>query len=120
MKLSTLEKENYQGNDASLEISLFEYGLASQEKKDYHNVIFGVNIDDSGNYIGFDAYNEMRDSDLPINEDWFNLPAVLSFVGMNKKEWLKLSFLQRLSDCLSYYGCQNIMGDSYNTFQIES
>ena len=122
MTIKQLQKQKYFGTDASLEVSLFEYGNACKKNKDgSFDLIYGVNVDNSSNYISFDCYNQYTESDFDtlINESWFNLDSVLSFIGMPKDDWLKCSLISRLDDCRAYYGYENIFGSSYNTFEIK-
>ena len=118
--INHLETRHYYGVDASLETSLFEYGLAIQEEKNHYNIIYGVSIDDNGNYNKFDSYNEYTDKDFNdlITESWFDLKAVLNFVGMTKEDWIKLPLVSKIDDCLSYYGYENCFGSSYYPFVI--
>jgi len=108
----------YQGCDASLEESLFCCGLIwRQVGKDY-KFIYGVSIDDHGEYNLFDYAYMPTDTNIKDEYDWANFEAVLSFVGMTESEWLAMSLPQQLSDLVAYYGCENVFGSSYYSFEI--
>jgi hypothetical protein len=113
------EYNDYSGIDASLETSLYEYGLiwkcTNKRSKEY-KFIYGVSSDAyTGNYIKFDyAHMTQKEFKSLINERWFNKKAVLSFMGTEK-----LVFPMDIHSLLQYHGYQNIFGSSYEPFEIE-
>jgi hypothetical protein len=122
--LAELEKKGFIGIDASLEISLFEYGLIwvkglEGHEKDYH-FIYGVGKDKNGDFVSFD----WGDLSLGTNpkEEWnwikdFN--EVATSCGVSKEDFLKRELPQIVFDLISYYGYENILGSSYYPFPIE-
>lgn len=121
--ITDYEREGYEGTDASLDISLFEYGLIWAKglpghEKDYH-FIYGVRHDIGGEYYDrFDWGDVPIDCDVLKEWNWIDIDAVLSFVGMNREEWLALPLPMIVFDLISYYGVENIFGDLYSSFQI--
>jgi hypothetical protein len=110
--------EGYKGTDADLETSLYEYGLiwktgVEGHEKDYH-FIYGVGVDDAGNYNRFDWADIAIGVD-PVEEwNWIDLQAVLSFVGMNEEEWVALPIPFIVSDLITHYGTENVFGSTYS------
>jgi hypothetical protein len=115
--------EGYTGTDASLEVSLFEYGLIWAQgleghEKDYH-FIYGVDVDGEGNYNLFDWADIPVDCDPEKEWDFVEWDKVAEFAGYkNKAEFLKQSIPMIVFDLIAYYGCDNVFGSSYYPFKI--
>ena len=114
--VASYKRKGYEGTDISLETSLFEYGLIwrqNKRTKKYH-FIYGIEIDKDLSYSEFEDVNIGEDDFTDIIESsWFDVKAILSFCGiLEKEEWLKLSIGHRISDCLHYYGYENIFGEA--------
>jgi len=108
----------YQGCDASLEESLFCYGLIwKQIGKDY-KFIYGVGNNGNGDYNRFDYGFMPMDTNIKDEYNWADFDAVLSFVGMTESEWLAMPLPQQILDLSSYYGYDNVFGSSYYSFEI--
>jgi hypothetical protein len=123
MTISEMEKDGYTGTDASLEISLFEYGLAWKRDGEDFRFIYGKLSDESGNYYHFDWARINASCDPAKEFDWVDWKAVSDFAGKNTAELLcinseELPFL--IYDLLSYYGHENVFGSSYSGFEIEN
>jgi hypothetical protein len=119
--LTEYENAGFNGIDASLETSLFEYGLIWHENDQDGDtkLIFGINYDgESYNQFDYGFYNEKEFTDL-IESSWFNLDDILSFISNTKENWLNTNLGNRIFDCISYYGYENIFGSSYGGFIIE-
>jgi hypothetical protein len=108
-----LEKLGFFGTDASLEISMDEYQLAIKQ------CVSSVDSLPTDNYIALykNSQNEWecnQETDEcfmePFYESWFEKEAFLSFVGSTETDWLTLPLIIKLSDMISFYGTQNIMG----------
>lgn len=113
-KLSELK--DYQGTDASNEISLYEYGLLGKEEdKGRIHCYYSVGADEEGNYVLFCSGGITKNEiDSIINENWFNKSSFFSFLGTKERYWVcATNYISKLSDLLSYYGVENIMGCSY-------
>jgi hypothetical protein len=119
MKIDEIKKENYQGCDASLDTSLFEYGLAVKTNDDgTYDIIYGVESDE-GQYVKFEIYSQYSESDFPSDMGWFQVSDVARFSGLTEDEYLKQPMLMRLSDAVAYYGYNNMFGETYSSFEIE-
>jgi hypothetical protein len=110
-------QKDFYGTDGNNETSLFEYGLLASNDLDADNrrlVIFGVGIDEESIYNKFNL-QRVAESDLNeiMNESWFNKNEFLKFVGLDEKQFLESDFVNKLSDLISYYGCENILGSVY-------
>jgi hypothetical protein len=118
-KLSDYEVEGFDGNDASLEISLFEYGLIWKLDNDEYQAykfIYGVETDNSGNYTKFEfSFMTKNEFERLQSESWFKLNEVLSYSGTDC-----LTFPEDIQTCLQYYGYQNIFGSEPTLFTIEN
>lgn len=92
MNLSDYENLGYRGIDASLEISLFEYGFIfkkEQERQDTFTFIYGKNINENCEFITFDWRTMSKKEFIELTQEkWFNLDGVLSFIGQTKEDFL--------------------------------
>lgn len=114
-----LEAAGFTGPDASLDISLFEYGLAYKVTNKEILFIYGTQY-------GYDEYTRFDrctiDTNINIAEEynWADLPAVHSTMGYSNKDWNALPLEQQITDLLNYYGYENIFGSSYREgFEIK-
>ena len=111
----------FNGIDASLDISLFEYGLIWKRIGKDYKFIYGVGFDKDCAEVN---YNQFDYAFLPIDVDildeysWADFTGVLSFVGMSMDEWLKMPLPQKIFDLISYYGYEEIFGSNYGGFNI--
>lgn len=112
-KLSELK--DYQGTDYSNEESLFVYGLLCKEEGQEIHCYYGVGNDNESNYNLFCSGGITKDEiDSVINENWFHKHGFFKFLGMEEKDWIVSAiYVSKLSDLLSYYGFENIMGTTY-------
>ena len=128
--ISSLEKQGYEGSDRSLEISLFEYGLAWKLckratkggfKKGEYKFIFGCMSDESGNYSRFDWAGNIHESTDPKEEwNWADFAAVAACCGMTELELLAQDIPRIVADMLGYYGRENVFGSTYYPLEIGS
>ena len=109
-------KSTFIGIDASLEISLLEYGLivsneVHEDGSGTHFCVYKCN----GGY-GTGHISEADLNNLINGEDWANeedINSFLSFVGMSKNDFLQMPLITKLFDLISYWGYENIMGTEY-------
>lgn len=110
-------KFSFHGIDASNETSLLEYGLlvSNELHEDGSGTQFCVyRIDD--NHFGTGHFKESELDAIVRGEEWANekdINRFLSFVGMDKDEWLDLPFVAKMSDLINYWGSENICGTDY-------
>jgi len=111
------EYDGYEGGDASIEISLYEYGLLwklkDPEKKEY-DIVYGTDTDANCNYRRFSTttMSEKEFIDL-TKESWFDKKGFDSFRGTEE-----INFPDDLHSAIRYYGIDNIFGGTSNTFKI--
>jgi hypothetical protein len=119
-----MDKIEWEGTDADLEISLFEYGLICRP-----NPVFGDPNDWLCLYqVTEDAFNVGHYDEQSINkllngDEWAydsDIKSFLSFVGEETvEEFLKVPFVHKLSSLLNYWGCFNIFGSSFLPMDTE-
>lgn len=108
--IALLEAQGFDGPDVSLEISLFEYGIAWRILEKETLFIYAIN----GTCSAFDRCTIDNDID-PYKEwnwveDWnvFYDPCELT-----KEEWDAYPLEQKVYDLLCHYGYENVFGSSY-------
>lgn len=121
MNLKQLKKEGYQGNDTNMEISLFEYGLIWKEDGPDYRFIYGVamgdNKDGDREYNLFDWSCIAQNTNPKTEWGWIDWNDTFRYCGM---DILKLPNLpQMVSELVSYFGHEEILGSSYYPFKIE-
>lgn len=113
---------DFEGVDASLEISLYEYGLIWHlENAETQEYKFIHAIHCSGEYDLFDYALMDKKEWLRFFEDeksWFKAGDIATTSGMSIEE-LKDNFPKAVHEALLYYGFENIFGSSYNGFEIK-
>ena len=118
------EDMNYKGTDASLETSLFEYGLVwgtnehCKEKDEYHFIYLST-ITPAGKNLFGSAYFTKKDFEELLDEDWVRLDSVLEYAGQTKTDFLN-NFPYSVCDVIAYYGTANVLGFECNPFTIEN
>ena len=114
--ITKLEKSGFDGVDASLDIALFEYGLA------WHDLgngdwlfIYGIGADEIDGQMTYTRFDrcEMRESEFTSDHDWCDFDAVCKPSGIEVETWQAWSFAQRIADLVSYYGTEEIFGSCY-------
>jgi hypothetical protein len=118
LKLSDLNK--YSGIDASNEISLFEYGLLVDDA-DLNNIhcYYGIGSNDGMNYDSFDCSSLSKHEIIGLFNE-LDKTGLLSYLGMTEDQFLAEDTLHQIYDLKSYFGCDNIFGSCYNSFEIEN
>ena len=113
---SQIIEDKFTGVDASLEISLFEYGFIARPHTDDYEDEFFVVYKKRDNVFDTAYIQESFLNDLIEGKEWADDEDIVSFlscVDSTKEEWLKAEFCHKLSECLSYWGQENIFGSSY-------
>jgi hypothetical protein len=132
--LKELEAKGYEGPDASLEISLFEYGLAwlvtvdENTKKREYRFIYRTEVDEQSRYTKFDRARLPADVNPRKEWNWVDWSSVLSYIGMLNEggdeqeamaRWMMLPLERQVDDLLAYYGYENVFGTAYHPFKIK-
>ena len=120
--VSNLEKHNYVGTDASIEISLFEYGLVcsknpNDEGEYYFIYSIGEDLFDH-NWMSHNQINEI------INEEWFKKDEFFSFLGITTQDdiddyFMNTPIIMKVFDALQYHGYENIFGSAYYPLDLQ-
>ena len=104
------------GVDATIDISLLEYGMVwfDDPDKDEIEFFYGIKHDDNDDYCQFDNGWFKRDLDPKQEWNWIeDWNDVASSLGMAAEEFLKLPLTQMVFDLVNYYGYQNIFGETH-------
>ena len=110
VSISLLETQGFEGSDASLSESLFEYGLAWREVDNEY-----LFIHRHPNCVGcFDRSTFKKDLDVQKEFNWIKWGEITSYLGVDDlEEWLTFPLPHKISDLVSYHGYENIFGTSY-------
>ena len=105
----------FDGQDASIEISIREYGLA-WKMSGRNGPIFVVGYDKNGEeYISFYFSSITRDKwAAMIVKDWFRRDKVEKYVGHSLDDFNPWN----VYDAISYHGAENVLGSPCGTFKI--
>jgi hypothetical protein len=112
--LEYLDYLNFEGPDASLEESLFEYGIAWADVGDEY--IFIYNISDT---LGdesrkrFDRADIAKNLNLETEYDWADFGEVAQMNGMAEFEWHALPLPHKIYDLYRMYGFESVFGSGY-------
>lgn len=110
--MKTLQEEfdhsKLDGPDASLEISLREYGLAWIIGEKYILFYYGTTFDmDEDHYTHFQHSTEEINADIKEAFHWANFNAVNNYCG---GDFFNYDFCNQVQTLLSYYGPENMFG----------
>ncbi len=103
-----IEALGFRGPDVSLEISLFEYGVAWLERSG--ETIF---IHQHPTLSGRFDRTEIKDRDPRVEFNWVDWECFLNCQGMNYGEWSREPFPGRIFSLVNHYGPENVFGTSY-------
>ncbi|GAG94060.1 unnamed protein product [marine sediment metagenome] len=111
MKRQEYDHSKIEGNDADIETSLKEYGLAWIETDTEYLFYYGIRYDDNeGEHDRFDFASFDKNLDIKEEFNWVCWKAINSYIGINIDNE---SLVHQISDLLSYHGYENIFGSSY-------
>jgi hypothetical protein len=120
--IELLEMQGFEGSDASLDISLFEYGFAWRKleapMKDGEDVVFiyGIKVNECGEFISFDRVTyRSKEVDVIAEWDWAfkERHSFLSSYGMTEDEFQDQPFEMKVYQLFSNFGAEEIFGSSY-------
>jgi hypothetical protein len=113
--LSSLKENGFKGVDASLEISLREYGIIWKEtEKETIFVYQRDNYDEGKHSFSFHtAFFSYTDVEKEFN--WVEWKKVLAFLGMTMEEFKDAERGQQVFDLELYYGLENVFGTDYGS-----
>lgn len=117
MKRQDYDHSKLTGIDVDIEISLKEYGIAwietDTEYLFYYGIGFTQNEDNETEYNYFDFTIISNDIDICKEYDWVDWQRFLSFLGIDKKQFLDTPLSYQLHELQCYYGFESIFGTSY-------
>lgn len=113
--IDLLKEQNFEGCDASLVISLHEYGLAWREIGE--EILFVYSIGNNR----FDRCTMRKNLDRRKEFNWIeDWGEICNFLGMKRQSFFEYPLENFISDLVQYYGFENIFGSSYwEGFEIE-
>ena len=116
-----LEEAGFEGPDADLSTSLFEYGLAWKEEEEEVLFIYGICMrDDTDEYNRFDRTTISASIDPTEEWDWAEWDKVASMIDGPSDYPKDIPLTHVVEDLLRYYGIVNVFGTSYwEGFAIE-
>lgn len=115
--IAKLKKEGFEGVDKSIEISLFEYGLAWKILEESNEILFVYKVS-NGN---FDRCTISFDIEIEKEFDWVDWESFLSTMGLTKEEFAGFPLERQIRELFSFYGHENIFGASYwEGFEIKA
>ena len=108
--------KDYEGIDASIEVSLFEYGLIWKKNKycgqDEYYFIYDTHLkDEHGNKLFGSGYLSKQDL-LSMFDDWASKSDIESFTGQPFDTWIE-SFPSCVYDMVQYYCTDYVFGTDY-------
>lgn len=99
-----IKEDEWEGPDASIEISLFEYGIIWQKNDECEP--------DELCFIAEVPFEDQRlyDSGYVSEDDfdWADIDGILSWNGLTKEEWDELPLGQKVQDVCNYHGSNNL------------
>jgi len=106
-----------QGPDASLDISLLEYGFAWIDDPDSDDieVFYGIELSKKGDqgYTVFDNAQYKKDLDPKQEWDWVKWEEVASTNGVSVEDLLKQPLPMIIYDLFRCHGYENVFGSTY-------
>ena len=111
--IKKLQDEGFTGVDVSLDISLFEYGIAWKVEGDEIKVYYGIDVNDQGDYTKFDWGSYAIDLDCKSEFDWVDWKSFLNCIGMTENDFHNMETGKKLFDLNGYYGSESVFGSSY-------
>lgn len=125
VSLAALRAAGFTGGDASLRISLEEYGLAwaplddgADDGHGAHIIVYGVESDKQSCYTRF-ASAEIRDAARSPIEEWTWVTDWSGFGGYCGCVPERETVLDVLQSALGYWGYENLFGSSYHRWAIQ-
>ncbi len=114
--IELLEAQGFEGLDASLSESIFEYGMAWRTIE--NEIIF---VHRNPNCPGrFDRSSYQITTDVQKEWNWVKWDALMGYLGCNLTDWLQTPLPHKIFDLVNYYGEMEIFGESgWEGFSIE-
>ena len=121
--IKEFEESGYDGTDVDLETALFEYGLIWLERDMEFHFVYGIEVDDAGDYTRFTWGDISKDVDIKKEYNWIDAAdwvSVVSSTGLDEVEFFAQSIPSIIYDLIAYFGIENIFGTDYSGgFEVE-
>lgn len=115
--IEKMKKLGFEGVDADLATSLFEYGIAWLKGESETVFVYGIGMSEKEYgecyYSKFDRCSFDNDTDVFTEFDFADFDAVCQYVGTSKEDFQNLELEMKVEVLMSYYGYENIFGSSY-------
>lgn len=108
--IALLEAQGFEGQDESIETSIFEYGIAWKDLGDETLFIYGIKVNKRDGYHIFDRCTFKNDTDP--QKEW-NLIDWDPFLNYWRPYFMQLDFQNKVCELFSFYGYEEIFGASY-------
>ena len=123
MTLLKLKKQGYEGTDADIGISLYEYGIIWKliKEDNEYRFYFKTNGEETARKCLFDWSTIGAGIDIWDEFNWIEEKdkiSLLSFLGMTEDEFNGQSLPYKINDLVKYFGIANVFGDSSYSFPI--
>ena len=121
--IAKLRDLGFEGVDANLEESLFEYGMVWKEGEYEGEWLF---VHATPQTCGLPINDDKKFDSTPMTEQdlsWLNekqIKGIANYAGMTVEEWKEIPFYQRIHDAVNYFGFEAIFGSSYGGFNISN
>ena len=115
----------WHGVDRDIHTSLLEYNfilthdMPDCKEKDEWFVLYRI----GKNAFGWSYIREHELDAIIKGEEWAHqkdIEGFLSFVGSSKTDWLNYNVVTKLSDLISYWGFDNILGTEYDPMNVKA
>lgn len=115
--IPALEEQGFEGSDATLEIALFEYGMAWKDLGEETLFIYRLSdTDESRKGPRFERATFDNDLDCKREFNWIKEEDWSQIYGsceMDEKDWQSMPLTSKIYDLNNYYGHLNVFGSSY-------
>ena len=108
-----LELQEFSGPDAGLDYSLFEYGFAWRKLENEILFVYGIRVNDSGEYIAFDRCTFANAMDVRREFDWARFDDVCETTGMSHEDFDAMPLEQKIYTLFTHYGYESVFSSSY-------
>lgn len=112
--IEDLENQGYEGSDADLATSLFEYGLIWKHVDGEYKFIYKINsANDRFSWASYsDKTDPFKEWDWALEDD--NLASLLSYIDTSVETLKSLPLPQLVYTLYSMYGSEEIFGTDYD------
>lgn len=119
--IKKLKREGFEGTDASLAESLFEYGMVWRKLTEAERMeLDKTATPNQAEWLFIYRTGGKRFDRTSIAEcdpfkewNWVKWESFFAYLGTTKEEWLEMPFPFQVENLVSYHGYEEIFGSSY-------